>query len=108
MAAHNAIGFIDRNVCAYRIHGSNLSRTRDPRLRVRHLVESRDVAMRRAAMFEEPYRTLLLAQAHVIGAKIGFLERRVCAVSVHLAGYALLSLLSRMRRRPAPQVLEQA
>lgn len=108
LAAHDAIGFIDRTVCAYRIHTSNLSRTRDPRLRVHHLMEARDVAIRRSAMFEEPYRTLLLAQSHYIGAKIGFLQRRVWAVLLHLAGYALLTLISRTRRRVAPHVLEQA
>lgn len=108
LAAHDAIGFIDRNVCAYRIHGGNLSRTRDTRTRIHNLMEARDVAIRRSAMFEEPYRTLLLAQSHHMGAKIAFLERRVWAVGVHMAGYALLRLMSRTRSRWPHHQLERA
>lgn len=108
LAAHDAIGFIDRNVCAYRIHGGNLSRTRDVRTRIHNLMEARDVAIRRSAMFEEPYRTLLLAQSHHMGAKIAFLERRVWAVGVHMAGYALLVLMSRTRSRWPHHQLERA
>ncbi|MGH8213726.1 MAG: glycosyltransferase family 2 protein, partial [Rhodanobacteraceae bacterium] len=48
LAAHDAIGFVDENVCAYRIHGANLSRTRNKLARVINLVESRNVALRRA------------------------------------------------------------
>jgi GT2 family glycosyltransferase len=108
LAAHDAIGFIDHNVCAYRIHGTNLSRTRDTRTRVHNLMEARDVAIRRSAMFEEPYRTLLLAQSHYIGAKIAFLERRAWSVAVHMGGYALLSLVSRTRSRWPHHLLERA
>lgn len=108
LAAHDALGFIDQPVCAYRIHGSNLSRTRDTRTRVRHLMESRDVAIRRAVLFDEPHRSLLLAQAHVIGAKIAFLERRVWRVVSHLGAYALLTAMSRFRRRLAHGVVEHA
>jgi glycosyltransferase involved in cell wall biosynthesis len=108
LAAHDAIGFIDCNVCAYRIHGNNLSRTRDTRTRIHNLMEARDVAIRRSAMFEEPYRTLLLAQSHHMGAKIAFLERRVWAVGMHMAGYALLMLRSRTRSRWPHHQLERA
>lgn len=108
LAAHDAIGFIDRNVCAYRIHGSNLSRTRDTRSRVHNLMESRDVAIRRSVLFDEPYRTLLLAQSHVISAKIAFLQRQVWSVALHLAGYAMLALMSRARARLSHRLLEQA
>jgi glycosyltransferase involved in cell wall biosynthesis len=108
LAAHDAIGFIDCHVCAYRIHGSNLSRTRDVRTRIHNLMEARDVAIRRSAMFEEPYRTLLLAQSHHMGAKIAFLERRVWAVGMHMAGYALLMLRSRTRSRWPHHQLERA
>ncbi|WP_232820971.1 glycosyltransferase [Dyella sp. C11] len=108
LAAHDAIGFIDRNVCAYRIHGSNLSRTRDTHARIRNLMEARDVAIRRAVLFDEPDRTLLLAQSHHIGAKIAFLERRVWSVALHMAGYALLLLMARTRRRQAHRLVAQA
>jgi glycosyltransferase involved in cell wall biosynthesis len=101
LCAHDAIGFIDRHVCAYRIHDTNVSRTRDARTRIHNLIEARDVAIRRMGMFDEPYRTLLLAQSHLIGAKIAFLQRRLSAVAAHMAAYAWLTQVSRMRSGPA-------
>src|SRR3546814_11118169 len=77
LAAGDGLGFIDVSVCAYRIHGANLSRTRHIHTRVCNLAESRQVALRRACLFDEPYQTLLRAQAHYIGAKIRTEERRV-------------------------------
>ena len=108
LAAHDAIGFIDLRVCAYRVHGANVSRTRDTLTRVHNLIEARDVAIRRAVLFDEPCRTLLLAQSHYIGAKIAFLQRRVWYVAMHLAGYALLVLMSRLRRRQSQRWVAQA
>ena len=107
LAAHDAIGFIDRNVCAYRIHGANVSRTRDTRTRIHNLIEARDVAIRRMGMSEEPYRTLLLAQSHHLGAKVAFLQRRLWAVATHMAAYALLTQLSRMRGGPTQRLAER-
>jgi glycosyltransferase involved in cell wall biosynthesis len=106
LAAHDAIGFIDMRVCAYRIHGSNMSRIRDARARVHNLMESRDVAVRRADLFEEPYRTLLVAQSHFIGAKIAFLQRRLWAVAAHLLAYSSLLLVSKGRARSARRTME--
>jgi len=74
LAARDALGFIDVSVCAYRLHGTNLSKTRHTATRVVNLVESQHVALRRASLFGEPYRTLLHAQSHYIGAKISFLQ----------------------------------
>jgi glycosyltransferase involved in cell wall biosynthesis len=108
LAAHDAIGFIDRNVCAYRIHGANVSRTRDIRTRVHNLIEARDVAIRRMVLFDEPYRTLLLAQSHYLGAKTAFLQRRPWSVAVHMAAYGLLALVSRTRRGQAHRLATQA
>lgn len=104
LCAHDAIGFIDRHVCAYRIHGTNVSRTRDIRTRIHNLIEARDVAIRRMSMFDEPYRTLLLAQSHHIGAKIAFLQRRLSAVAAHMAAYAWLTQVSRMRSGPSQRL----
>jgi glycosyltransferase involved in cell wall biosynthesis len=108
LAAHDAIGFIDRSVCAYRIHGTNVSRTRDTLTRVHNLMEAQDVAIRRAVMFDEPYRTLLLAQSHYIGAKIAFLQRRIWCVAGHMAGYGLLVLMSWAKRRQLHRWVAQA
>ncbi|WP_100218165.1 glycosyltransferase [Dyella japonica] len=108
LAAHDAIGFIDCNVCAYRIHGTNVSRTRDARTRIHNLIEARDVAIRRMAMFDEPYRTLLLAQSHHLGAKVSFLQRRLWSVVMHMAVYGLLLLVARTRRGPPHRVVTPA
>lgn len=108
LAAHDAIGFIDRNVCAYRIHGANVSRTRDARARIHNLVEARDVAIRRLCMFDEPYRTLLLAQSHYLDAKVAFLQRRLWPVAMHMAAYGALRLVARLRRGQAHRLATQA
>jgi glycosyltransferase involved in cell wall biosynthesis len=99
LAAHDAIGFIDVFVCAYRIHDSNFSRTRETKTRIINLLESQSVAARRECLFEEPYRTLMRAQFHYIGAKISFLERRVGALVAHMLIYLSLVAVSRSRLR---------
>jgi glycosyltransferase involved in cell wall biosynthesis len=97
LAARDALGFIDVSVCAYRIHSSNLSKTRHAATRVINLVESRQVAIRRACLFGEPYRTLLRAQSHYIGAKISFLQRQWGALALHMLAYLSLMILSKVR-----------
>jgi glycosyltransferase involved in cell wall biosynthesis len=97
LAARDALGFIDVGVCAYRIHGTNLSRTRHTATRIGNLAESRQVALRRACLFDEPYRTLLRAQAHYIGAKIAFLQGQPWSLARHLLAWSWLRLLSRLR-----------
>ena len=97
LAAADALGFIDVSVCAYRIHGANLSRTRHIATRIGNLAESRQVALRRACLFDEPYKTLLRAQAHYIGAKISFLQRQGWSLARHLLAYLWLTVLSKLR-----------
>lgn len=97
LAARDALGFIDVSVCAYRVHGANLSKTRHIPTRVINLVESRQVALRRACLFDEPYRTLLRAQSHYIGAKISFLQRQLWPLALHLLAYLSLMVLSKLR-----------
>lgn len=96
LAAADALGFIDVSVCAYRIHGANLSKTRHTATRIANLAESRQVAQRRACLFDEPYKTLLQAQSHYIGAKISFLQRQPLPVAAHLLAYAWLAAMSRL------------
>lgn len=100
LAARDALGFVDVSVCAYRMHDANLSRTRHRETRLGNLAESRHIALRRAGLFDEPYRTLLHAQSHYIGAKISFLERKPASLLLHLAAY--LSLVVAARARPSP------
>lgn len=104
LAAHDALGFVDVRVCAYRVHEANLSKTRHPATRVMHLDESRRVALRRTVLFEGADRTLLEAQAHYIGAKIAFLRRRPFALAAHMAAYLALAALARSGL-PSPPTL---
>ena len=97
LAARDELGFIDVSVCAYRLHGTNLSKTRHTATRVVNLIESRQVALRRACLFDEPYRTLLRAQSHYIGAKIAFLQQRAGPLAFHMAAYLALLMLSKLR-----------
>ncbi|RDS82046.1 glycosyltransferase [Dyella psychrodurans] len=108
LAARDGLGFIDVTVCAYRIHGNNLSKTRHRETRVVNLIESRHVAMRRAHLFEEPYRTLLKAQAHFIGAKIAFLQRRLLLLVFHMTMYLSLILVSKLGLPTAHSVIKEA
>ena len=102
LAARDALGFIDVSVCAYRMHGANLSRTRHLETRLGNLAESRHIALRRAGLFDEPYRTLLRAQSHYIDAKIAYLQRRPGPLLAHVAAYLSLVLAARSRLPPAP------
>ena len=101
LAARDALGFIDVTVCAYRLHGANFSKTRHTATRIVNLAESREVAMSRLCLFDEPYRTLLRAQAQYISAKIAFLQKRHSRVALHLAAYVSLLVLSKLRLRTA-------
>jgi glycosyltransferase involved in cell wall biosynthesis len=96
LAAGNALGFVDVGVSAYRLHGANLSKTRHVPTRVIHLAESRQVAMRRMSLFNEPYRTLLRAQTHYISAKISFLQRQLGPLVLHMLAYLSLMLASKL------------
>jgi glycosyltransferase involved in cell wall biosynthesis len=107
LAARDALGFIDVSVCAYRIHGANLSKTRQTTARIVNLSESRYVALRRAGLFEGPYRTLMKAQAHFISAKISFLQRRLWPLVLHMMAYLSLVLLSRLRLHSSHPFLEK-
>ncbi|KJV36815.1 glycosyltransferase [Luteibacter yeojuensis] len=97
LAASDALGFIDVPVCAYRLHGSNLSKTRHRATRIVNLEESREVAIRRMPLFDEPCRTLLRAQVHYIGAKIAFLQGRPGTVACRMACFALLRAFAALR-----------
>jgi glycosyltransferase involved in cell wall biosynthesis len=108
LVARHALGFIDVPVCAYRLHGANLSKTRERARRIGHLDESRQVALRCMALFEEPHRTLLQAQAHLVAAKLAFLRRRPLGVAWHLLARAWLSLRACHRHGGASRVAAQA
>jgi glycosyltransferase involved in cell wall biosynthesis len=97
LAAHDALGFIDVPVCAYRLHGANFSKTRHRATRIVNLEESRQVAIQRMVLFDEPSRTLLRAQVHYIGAKVAYLQGKLATVALRLACYALLRAWAAVR-----------
>jgi glycosyltransferase involved in cell wall biosynthesis len=107
LAARDALGFIDMPVCAYRLHGNNVSKTRHTATRIVNLTESWQVARRRAEMFDEPYRSLLKAQSHVISAKVAFLQKRSLLLGCHLLAYLSLLLASKVRLPPAGRLVEK-
>ncbi|HEX7813547.1 glycosyltransferase [Dyella sp.] len=108
LAARDAVGFVDVPVCAYRLHETNLSKTRHIATRVINLMESRQVALRRIELFDEPYRSLLKAQTHYIAAKIAYLRGHVASLAWHMAAYLSLGFLSRLRLPAAPRSAEEA
>ncbi|WAW85512.1 glycosyltransferase [Xanthomonas citri pv. malvacearum] len=108
LVAGNALGFIDLPVCAYRLHGNNLSKTADVPARIANLCESRQVALRCAPLFDEPDRMLLHAQARYIAAKVEFLRRLPHRIAMHLAVYAGLSLSARWRPKRVARAAELA
>ncbi|KAB7769402.1 glycosyltransferase [Xanthomonas maliensis] len=108
LVARDALGFLDLPVCAYRLHGHNLSKTADVPVRIANLSESRRVALRCMPLFPPHERRLLRAQAHYIAAKVGFLQRRPDRVALHLLAYAWLSLPARARRQPVPALVDPA
>lgn len=108
LAARDALGFIDMPVCAYRLHGSNLSKTANVAARIANLEESRQVALRCAGLFEEPERTLLRAQARYIAAKVAFLQHRPLRVFGHLLACAWLSMPVYCRARSVRGASEPA
>ncbi|GLQ86443.1 glycosyltransferase family 2 protein [Dyella flagellata] len=107
LAARDALGFIDLPVCAYRLHGNNMSRTRHTATRIVNLTESWRVARRSTELFDEPYRTLLKAQSHYISAKIAFLQKRSVLLSCHMLAYLSLLAASKVRLPPAGRLVEK-
>lgn len=89
LVSRDALAFVDITVCAYRLHGSNASKTRDVQRRVANLSESRMVALRHRGLFGSPERSLLHAQADYIAAKIAFLQRRPLQVVYWMTLYTL-------------------
>ncbi|TCV97814.1 glycosyl transferase family 2 [Luteibacter rhizovicinus] len=108
LAARDALGFIDVSVCAYRLHDTNLSKTRHTATRIANLSEARQVAIRRTELFDEPCRSLLRAESYYIGAKIAFLQKRHARVALHLLAYACLVVASKFRFASANHHVERA
>ena len=100
LAARDALGFIDVRVCAYRLHGTNLSKTRNVAARVLNLTESRQVAVRLEGLFDEPCKTLLRAQSHYIAAKVFYFEKRLWLLLFHMLTYLSLRIVSKTRFAP--------
>ncbi|MCC4616772.1 glycosyltransferase [Xanthomonas campestris pv. asclepiadis] len=94
LVARDALGFIDVKVCAYRLHGTNVSKTRDVSRRLDNLAEFGLVASRNSVLFEGCEHWLLRAQKSLIGAKILFLKRYYFRASMHLLASFAKSMLA--------------
>lgn len=94
IASQDALGFVDEQVCAYRIHGSNSCRPRDRLVRIRNLEESRGVAQRHIERFRRPYSDMLLAQCRLVDAKVAFLRRQPYNLFCNLFAYARLKVVA--------------
>ncbi len=94
IAAQDALGFVDTQVCAYRIHSSNTCRVSDRTVRIRNLKESHRVAQSNVARFRRPYSDLLRAQCKLVDAKIAFLQRQTLPLILNLLAYAKLKAVA--------------
>ncbi|NYH48126.1 glycosyltransferase family 2 protein [Xanthomonas arboricola] len=94
LVARDALGFIDVKVCAYRLHETNVSKTRDVSRRLDNLAEFGLVASRNSMLFEGCENWLLRAQKSLIGAKIFFLKRQYFRASMHLLAYFAKSMVA--------------
>lgn len=108
LVAHDALGFVDAPVCAYRLHDANLSKTRHLATRIANLKESRRVAEGRFEWFEGPDRLLLKAQAHYIAAKVDFLGGHPLRLGLHLLAYLGLRGMSTTWRRSPRLAMRRA
>ncbi|WP_426614756.1 glycosyltransferase family 2 protein [Bradyrhizobium sp. McL0616] len=90
LLAVNGLGFVDLPVGAYRLHGSNTSRTQNVEKRIRNLRDMEKTARRCSHFFEKPYSTLLLAQESLASAKISFLQRRYLHLALDLLKFLSL------------------
>ncbi|MGX4770620.1 glycosyltransferase family 2 protein [Bradyrhizobium guangdongense] len=76
LSALDVIGFVDVKVGAYRVHGSNTSKTKDTARRIANLRNMAEAVSRNLALFDGRYRIMLKAQGRLIAAKIAYLENR--------------------------------
>lgn len=95
LVAIDALGFVDAKVGAYRLHGSNSSRGRDRETRIANLEDFARTPHLRAGDFTGADRALLMAQAHLIAAKIAYLRRKPISTLKHLALYGIGSAIHR-------------
>jgi glycosyltransferase involved in cell wall biosynthesis len=88
LASRDALGFVDATVGVYRVHGGNMSRTRQTERRIRNLQDFAVTALRHVPDFAEPDRSFLRAQSSLVAAKIAYLRRQPIRMALNLAAYA--------------------
>ncbi|MET4089320.1 glycosyltransferase [Bradyrhizobium sp. S3.5.5] len=97
LLAVGGLGFVDIPVGAYRLHGSNTSRTQIVEKRIRNLQDMKKTARRCSHLFGSPYSTLLRAQESLASAKISFLQRRYLHLALDLVKFMGLRSLVAFR-----------
>lgn len=94
LAALDAVGFIDVKVGAYRVHGTNTSKTKDPTRRIANLQNMAEAANRNLVLFDYQHRALLKAQGKLIAAKIAYLETRYLGAVWNVLSFGCLSAVA--------------
>ncbi|MEA9565004.1 glycosyltransferase [Xanthomonas sp. WHRI 8932A] len=94
LVAGDHLGFIDVAVCAYRLHETNVSKTRDVERRLENLSEFARVAARSCDLFTGVESWMLRAKLSLIHAKISFLRRRYPSVLWHLAAHSVRNFIA--------------
>ncbi|APO93613.1 glycosyltransferase family 2 protein [Xanthomonas vesicatoria] len=94
LVARDHLGFIDVVVCAYRLHETNVSKTRDVQRRLENLSEFARVAARSCDLFTDADLKMLRAKLSLIRAKISFLQKSYLAVVWHLVAYSARNFIA--------------
>ncbi|WP_127171297.1 glycosyltransferase family 2 protein [Xanthomonas euvesicatoria] len=100
LVSGNYLAFIDVTVSAYRLHGTNVSKTRNLEKRIDNLSEFSSVAERGAKYFLGAEFWLLRAQHSLIRAKVSFLKSNWLGVFWHLAVYIMRRLIAVLTDKP--------
>ncbi|MDO0788040.1 glycosyltransferase [Xanthomonas campestris pv. campestris] len=95
LVSKDLLAFIDVPVCAYRLHGANASKTRDPGKRLSNLTEFLEVASASRHIFGRRDQRFILAQSSLISSKIHFIEKRYLQASGFLVLYLTRSVLAK-------------
>lgn len=98
LAALDVLGFIDVKVGAYRVHGTNTSKTKDSGKRITNLRNMAAAVSRNLPLFSGRHRTMLKApQDRLIAAKIAYLENRYVGSAWNVLMFGGLNAVAALR-----------
>jgi glycosyltransferase involved in cell wall biosynthesis len=103
LAAKGAIGFVPNPCVRYRIHGTNVSKTRDTEARIRNLSSQLAGATRNLALLSGGLRLLMLSEIALLKAKLHYLRRRFLFGVPYLLSHCLYGGVGRLVRAIEPK-----